>query len=355
LAVVLDRAFARRWDETLTISVITGFLTSLWLSWTAIVGSASGTQAEILFSGDAPWADRIAQQLVFYAQRVPDQIMGPVVEFITVFQTSNLSWGIANLWGFAATACVGLGLLLAASKPHTRLIGLIPLITGAVLLLWPHMEAGRFLIPLVPSILIGAAEGSTRLLILLARWRSIQLQPRRIRVIAAALLLAGSIPYPVYMLAAGRVNVLETSQRDFDSACDWLANHAERPGSVLSEHHGDVFCQSDRRGADVPTEARCGVRYANSESIACTVTGYQAAYLLTDSERYTRALRSPLPQFIRSHPNDVRAVFNAGAVTIFEVISKRGRTETDPYLTKERSDIFARVIVVTCCFRSKNG
>ena len=172
VAVLLDRAFARRWAETLTIAVTTGLLSSPWVVWTALVGSASGTQAEILVTSDASWADRIGHQLVFYIQRIPDQFTGPVVEFVTVFRTSNLGWGVANLWGFVATAWIAVGLLFAVSRPRTRLVGLIPILTGSVLLVWPYLEAGRFLIPLVPCILLGAAEGPKRLLVRLATARN---------------------------------------------------------------------------------------------------------------------------------------------------------------------------------------
>jgi len=42
--------------------------------------------------------------------------------------------------------------------PRRRLAGLIALFTLALLLVWPFTEAGRFLFPIVPFLLVGATE-----------------------------------------------------------------------------------------------------------------------------------------------------------------------------------------------------
>ena len=52
-----------------------------------------------------------------------------------------------------------LGWARTLSRPRRRLAGLIPLLTIALLTIWPYTEAGRFLIPLIPCLLIGAVEG----------------------------------------------------------------------------------------------------------------------------------------------------------------------------------------------------
>jgi hypothetical protein len=323
VAVLLERAFRRRWSEMLTIAVMTGVVISPWAVWLAFVGSDAGTQAGLYLAGNASWPGLISRQLLFYIQRVPDQLTGPVVEFGTGFRASNFIWCIADLWGLVATGCIAVGWLTAVSRPRLRLAALVPILTVSVLLPWPFLEAGRFLIPLVPCLLIAALEGLSTLLIFVAQRRGFHVGRSKVRRIAASLLLAGSLPCSVYMLAAGRTKALETTQRDFDSACDWLVNHADRPGIVLSRHPGEVYWQTDREGLEVSTAELRAERDSGLDSVATTIAAYQVAYLLIDRERYALAPRSPLTRFVDAHPYDVRTVWESRGITIFELISQR--------------------------------
>lgn len=155
-----------------------------------------------------------------------------------------------------ATAVIALGLVIALWRPRARLIALIPILTILIILPWPFTEAGRFLIPLVPCLLVAGLEGLSGPLVSLGRWRGLKLRPSKVRRIAASLLLAGSLPYSVYATIAGRAKAMESAQRDFDSACNWLVHHGDRPGAILSRHPGEVFWQTGRQGLAVSTEER---------------------------------------------------------------------------------------------------
>ena len=323
LAVLLDRALAKRWRETLTIAVLTGLLVLPWAVWLAAVGSGAGTQVGMIFAANTSWAGRIGSQVVFYFMRIPDQLCGPVVEVGTGIPTSGVARSVAGLWGLVATAVIALGLVIGLRRPRTRLIALIPILTVLVIVQWPFTEAGRFLIPLVPCLLVAGVEGLSGTLVFLGRRRGLKLRPSKVRRIAASLLLAASLPYSVYATIAGRAKAMEAAQRDFDAACDWLVHHGDRPGVILSRHPGEVFWQTGRQGLAVSTDERRAEEDAGPESIARTIAEYRVAYLLIDRERYSRAPRSPLERFVHSHPYDVRKVWAAGEITIYQVLAQR--------------------------------
>jgi hypothetical protein len=300
-----------------------GTLITPWLVWLAFVRSDANTQVGMFLSANAVSPERIALQFLFYVQRIPDQITGPIVEIGTVFRASPVAWWVATLWSVAATACVALGLWISVSKPRMRLPGLIALFTLAALLFWPYTEAGRFLIPLAPYLLFSATEGLSRMIALFARPRATQ-NLARIRRTSAAILLAVSLPYSLYALSAGRARTLETNQHDFDAACDWLRDSAPRSGIVLSRHPGEVFWHTGRQGLEVSTAERFGERDAGFDSINSTLSEYHVAYVLIDRQRYARAPESPLSRFVAAHPDDFRTVWKApsGAFSIFEPISR---------------------------------
>jgi hypothetical protein len=238
--------------------------------WLASVGPEGQTQAALLIQGDQTWVERIAGQMVFYMQRIPDQLTGPLVEVATVFQRSLLITVLANAWALAATAMIVAGWVRALHQPHRRLAGLVALCTLAILVIWPFTEAGRFLIPLIPCLLIGMVEGLMGMIEGLVWIGVLGRRPRRSRwrLMAAALVLAVSLPYSAYMLASGRVRRLEATHQDFD---------------------------------------------------------YQVAYLLIDEERFAHAPPSPLARFVNEHPERVRKVWGREAdrarVTLYQVES----------------------------------
>ena len=160
-------------------------------------------------------AARIAQQAVFYLQRLPDQITGPFVEVGTVFQRSRAPWGSGQFLGGRGDGRHDLGIGDgAADRPRRRLAGLVAFTTLALLLVWPFTEAGRFLIPLVPFLLVGATEGLARLMALAGI--------RRPRDWAVGIVLVVSVPYAAYAVVTGRAAAQRRTHADFDAACQWI-------------------------------------------------------------------------------------------------------------------------------------
>lgn len=325
MAVLVDLGLRRRWREAVVVAATAGVLVSPWLVWMAMAGRS---QAALALHGADTWPERIMNQLAFYLRRIPDQITGPFIEVASVFRRS---WGAdiaASLWMGVATVVLLWGWRWALRRPGRRLAGLVPTATLTVLLAWPFTEAGRFLIPLIPCLLVLAAEGLARCgyvgwLTDRFDWRW---RPRR-RVVAAGLVLAASLPYSVYALATGKARAAEESQRDFDAACAWLAEKADRPGPVLARHPGDVFWQTGRPALEVATSERPGEADAEAEAIARTIDAYRVAYLLIDEDRYVNAPPSPLGRFVARFPGRVRAVWSGAggrsSVVIYEVVPGR--------------------------------
>jgi 4-amino-4-deoxy-L-arabinose transferase-like glycosyltransferase len=321
LAVLIDLALRRRWREAGIVAIVAALLVSPWLAWMATAGPGGRTQAGLLLKGDGTRLGRIGAQMVFYIQRIPDQITGPFVEVATAFQHDEKMAFAANAWAAPATAIIVFGWIYALRRPRRRLAGLVPLCTLLVLLVWPFTEAGRFLIPLIPCILVGTVEGLARV------WCGVGpglwIGARRARFIAAALVLAASLPYSAYALVTGKVRAAEASQRDFDAACGWLAARSDRPGPVLTRHPGEVHWQTGRQALEVATSERPGDVDAGVEAIARTVDAYRVAYLLVDQERYAKAPPSPLARFVARFPDRVREVWSResdrSAVAIYEV------------------------------------
>src|SRR5262249_1940306 len=132
-----------------------------WVGWLLVVGGSDRTQVHLLLEGNPGLLARLVPQSVFYLQRIPDQLTGPLVEIATVMRRSPAVEVAANLWAVPVSAMSPMGWLTALLRPRRRLAALIPLLTLGLLLVWPYTEAGRFLIPLVPCLLIGGVEGLT--------------------------------------------------------------------------------------------------------------------------------------------------------------------------------------------------
>ncbi len=322
LAVLIDLALARRWREVLIITIVVLLLVAPWIAWVLSGASEGRSQASLALGGGSLPA-RITGQFVFYLERIPDQLTGPFVEVGTMFRHDRRLALAANLWATAATAVIALGWIRCLRRHRQRLAGLVAGCTLAVLLGWPFSEAGRLLIPLIPCLLIGAVEG----LAFLGRWpqwMSRRLSARRLRLIASALVLAAALPYSMYATLAGKSRASTPPERDFDAACAWLAEHADRPGPVLTRHPGEVFWRTGRHALEVPTSERPGVVDADAATIARTIEAHRVAYLLIDRNRYANAPSSPLEGFVTAFPGRVRTVWgrrdDGAAFTIYEVV-----------------------------------
>jgi hypothetical protein len=330
MAVLLDLGLRRRWREVVTVAAIIVLLVLPWVAWMASADPGERTQADLVFRGKDTWPGRIAGQLVFYLRRIPDQITGPFVEVGTVFQRSKVVALGASIWAVAATSIIAVGWARALRRPRRRLAGLVALCTLLLLLVWPYTEAGRFLIPVIPCILVGAVEGLSEVSRRVDLGRRIGArrapdEPRsyRRRRVAAGLVLAASLPYSAYALVTGKARETESSQRDFDAACAWLAARASRPGPVLTRHPGEVYWQTGRPALEVATSERPGDVDADADAIARAIDAYRVAYLLVDRDRYVSAPPSPLTRFVARYPGRAREVWSResdrSAVVIYEV------------------------------------
>jgi hypothetical protein len=172
-----------------------------------------------------------------------------------------------------------------------------------LLLVWPFTEAGRFLIPLVPFVLVGAVETLT----MFGKRAGL----RRARAWAAGVLLAVSLPYAAYAIATGRARAQRQTYRDFDNACAWIYRESTRAGQVFSL----IRRQSVSPTSDDPLE--------NDRLIS----RFGVAYLVIDDDRYVNASASPLRRYVDHFPGRVRRVWSspgaAPSVSVYEILPQR--------------------------------
>lgn len=304
-AIGADLGLRGRWKAAVTALGIAVVMVAPWALWMASVGK--GTQVGLV--PGASLGDVIASNARFYMRRLPDQVTGPIVEVATIFRPA---WARpADAWAVVATGVIGLGWVVAARSRRRRLAALVPAATLPMLLAWPFTEAGRFLVPLVPFVLIGVLEGLGALL-RLARLR----HPRGV---ASALVLAASIPYSIYALAADRPGAARRGMASFDAACGWIAGQARHPGPVLSRHPGEVWWLSGRPGLVA----------ADEEAVGPLIERYGVAFLLLDDARFANAPESVLSRYVARHPDRVVRAWSGGGVAVFAVRSRvdgpRGR------------------------------
>ncbi len=307
LAVVIDRLAGisrARWKRLRDVAVLVLAAAAVigpWIYWLATV--RRNTQVALLESGGLP--SRIASQTLFYARRIPDALTGPFVEVATVFSRSRILGPAMTVIAMTVSASVLIGLVRCVMNPRRRLAGLVPLVTLPLLLVWPFTEAGRFLIPLVPFLLVGAVQGLAWILRLVSPGQ--KLKPRRLAVV---LVLLVAIPYPGYALLARRSETQRRTHADFDAACAWIAREAKRPGPVLTRHPGEVFWQTGRL-AIVPVSD-------DSTSLVKQIQDDRVAYVLVDSDRFANASPTPLGRLVAERPDQARRVFG-DKVQVYEV------------------------------------
>ncbi len=302
-ASAVDLGLRGRWRTLGTAGLTATVLVLPWAGWLATVGEH--TQVGLLERRGL--AARVAEQGLFYLRRIPDQITGPFVEVGTVFRRSPALAGVATLWAVLGTGVVIWGWVSALRTPRRRLAGLVAFTTLALLLVWPFTEAGRFLVPLVPFLLVGAVEGLAGPIARMTR--------RRPRTWAAGIVLAATLPYAAYCVAAGRAEAQRGTHADFDAACRWIARHATRPGPVLSRHPGEVYWQTGRLG--VPPEP------PEPEAIDRLIGRLGVPYLLIDDGRYANEAPNPLSRYVERHPDRATLLWEkrrgASTIRIFEV------------------------------------
>lgn len=282
------------WLRTRTRALAGAWLVMLllmapWAAW--LMRARQGTQPALLVRGAL--IDRLKELLPFYVQRLPDQLIGPVAEIATVFQSSGRVAFAANVLAAVGTAVLVLGWTRALLVSRRRLAGLVAFTTLALLVVWPFTEAGRFLIPLVPMLLVGAVEGLNGL--------ALRGGVRRFRIWAAWAVLVASVPYAGYAIATRRAEALRQTHRDFDAACAWLAQNGREAGLVLSRHPGEVYWQTGRQGMTVES--------TDPEVVRRQIDRERIAYLLIDEDRYVNAEDSPIRRFVEQYPARVERVW----------------------------------------------
>lgn len=327
-AILLDLMVRGQMRKALAATAVAALMISPWIAWVAVVGSGRRTQASLLDLGSADLPARLMTQASFYVQRIPDQIVGPVVEVATAVGRSPGVSLVANLWAVLGTGVILTGGIRAIRRPRVRLAGMIPLLTLALLLAWPYTEAGRFLVPLIPCLLIGATEGLVLLVRLVIRMRGLRISHRKLVRVAAVLVLIASIPYSAYAILTGRSRARDLANRDFDAACAWLAREGSRPGPVLTRHPGEVFLATGRQALEVPSAERPGEDDASPEEVARAIDRYGVAYLVLDEARYAGEPRGPLARFVAERPERVRLAWRRergpAEVAVYEVLPAAG-------------------------------
>jgi hypothetical protein len=303
-ASAVDLALRGRWRTLGAAGLTAAVLVLPWVGWLATV--REHTQVGLLERRGL--AARVAEQGLFYLRRIPDQITGPFVEVGTVFRRSPTVAAVATMWAVLGAGVVIWGWVKALRNPRRRLAGLVPFATLALLLVWPFTEAGRFLVPLVPFLLVGAVEGLAGPVARVTR--------RRPRTWAAGIVLAATLPYAAYSVAAGRAEAQRETHADFDAACRWIARHATRPGPILSRHPGEVYWQTGRLG--IAPES------PEPEAIDRLIGRLGVPYLLIDDARYANEPPNPLSRYVERYPDRVALLWEErrgnSTIRIFGII-----------------------------------
>jgi len=305
----IDLLLRRRWTTAVAAGLTWGALLLPWIGWLALAGTPN--QVGLLALKNESFGNRISALALFYLHRLPDQLIGPFVEVGTVFQHRPLIVAAVNAWAAVATGVLALGLVLTLRQRRRRTAGLTAFATLTILLVWPFTEAGRFLIPLLPCLLVGALDC---LAFFTARSKF-----RRSRIWAASAVLAVSLPYATYAIVSARADAQRRTYRDFDGACAWIAREATRTGPILARHPGEVFWLTGRRSLS-PTSVE-------PEHIDRLIDRFDVAYLLIDGERYANSESSLLSRYVAKRPHRVREAWKSTSASV--VIYECGRSLAD--------------------------
>ncbi len=297
-AVLLDGWLARRRREVLLSAVVAGACVLPWVVY--LLATRQPTQAGLLPKEGI--VSLFGSQMMFYAQRLPDQLTGPIIEVGTVFRP-RWRW-VATLAAAVASVVIARGWLRTLARPRRRLAGWSALCTMALLLVWPFTEAGRFLVPLIPMILVGALEGLV--------WISRRVGCRLSRVALALSLVALAAPYSVYAFVANRTAAERRLNAGFDAGCAWLARPERKVGPILTRYPGEVAWQTGRE-AVAPSGPE-------PHAIDAEIARYGVIYVLVDGARYANAPASPLEFHATTRPDRFREAWSGGGVKVFEVL-----------------------------------
>ena len=304
VAVFVDLILRGRRREAMAAMIASAVVVSPWIAWLAMVR----THTQIGLMPVRGLGGVVLGNFVFYGQRLIDTLIGPVIEVATVFRPRYAN--AATLFAFLAATPIVMGWFLLRKRPERRMAGLIPTLTMALLLAWPFTEAGRFLVPLVPFVIVGAVEG-------------IAAMANGWRLAASCLVLTLSIPYAAYAIATDRAGAERATHAEFDAACLWIATQDGPRGPVLTRHPGEVFWLTGRT-ALAPREG------GTVNDVGRLIQTYKADYLLVDDERFALAAASPLGRFAQAFPDRVQRAFTAEGPRPVIVYRVGGRSAEKP-------------------------
>jgi hypothetical protein len=303
-AVGLELLIRRRWGALAASVAVSAVVVSPW-AWRL---ATSDRKTHLGYFPEDSLGEVVAGNAWFYTLRIPDALTGPFVEVGTVF--SPRAYPLASAFAVLAGLVMARGLVEVIRADRRRTAGLMVVCNLGLLLAWPFTEAGRFLLPLVPVLLVVALEGLAVVARTLGRGRP--------RAWASALLLAAAMPYSVYAAASGRAGAERRSHQEVDAALAWIARHGDRPGPIMTAYPAEAFWFTDRPGIVPPDDPG---------AIDREIDRYGVAYLVLAERRFARARQDPLSRFVADRPGRLRRAWSgdSGSVAVFEVLTAEGR------------------------------
>ncbi|MEW4570425.1 hypothetical protein AB1L88_21375 [Tautonia sp. JC769] len=313
VAVALELLIRRRFKLLVATIAAAGLVVSPW-AW-RLVSTPNTTHLD--YFPRQSLSQVILGNAWFYLLRIPDALSAPLIEVGTVFVPRAAPVASAFAIAFAVVFLVGLARSLRSDR--RRLAGLVVACNLALLLIWPFTEAGRFLIPLVPPLLVVALEG------IAAIARRVNPTPLRPRTLAAALLLALATPYALYAALTGRAEAERRLQGVVDPAFAWIAESGDRPGPIMTIYPAEAFWFTGRPGlTSLPLKGE--------PDVAGQIDRYGVAYLIATEGRFARALDDPISRFVAEHPDRVllRWSNDDEGIRVFEVLPPPGEAINPP-------------------------
>lgn len=314
-AFFIELLICRKIKEAVLMTCIFLAVIMPWLVWQYQVDQA--TQVELLASGKGldGLISLILQQLEFYLLRMPDILFGPFLETATVFRESIALKIVAYLVATAFLLNLLIGcIFMFKDSSSSRVIVLYLVCTLLILMIWPFTEAGRFLIPLVPVLLMTTQAGIQTLFEHLGRRLMLNS-----KLPIQWLILFLVLPFGTYTVAKSMVQRDVNQDVDFDHACQWIRKNTAEGLVVASRHPGDVFWRSERKGLLWPMVDGPDELFVELKKNGC-------AMFIIDRGRFARA---PLPPWashdlLAGRPDLFREVsplnWNSSAVEVYELV-----------------------------------
>jgi hypothetical protein len=315
-AIVVHELTQRHFRTALCIGASATLTISPWLWWIATSGKPA--QASLIASDEQArsLSQRLIDQSLFYLIRLPDSLFGPFLETATIFRPSPALKSVAYLFAALFFVVFSIGIVSLTKQKATRLAAIYLLISLLMLVAWPFTEAGRFLIPLVPLVLLASAAGVEKALAL-----SKFMPQKSTALLAPWLVAAASLPFGVYTWQKQCRIESQPQDRDFNAACHWITQNLPEDAIIASRHPGDVYWRSGRRGVVWPENASIDQSYTalNQQNAAC---------LLVDTSRYAKMIIPDWcrPGLISEKPDFFREIspegWSAEAIRLYQIIPR---------------------------------